>query len=166
MKVENGNPDSEALRQNFEQRINIEGKRNPITCSLDLVLGTAGARESHLPTSDYRILRTESSNPEHAIAIPLAPEDLTLSFLSYKPLIQLQNLNTPGLGTDDSDRYPTSIQNTSSSITPPSCSGGISSPCQSIISRLRSAARSFQLPSIILQRQAMIKQKWDNLNKE
>lgn len=59
-------------------------------------------------------MMTESSNPEHAIAIPQAP---------------LQDLNTPGFGTDDSDRYTTSIQNTSSPITPPSHIEGISSPC-------------------------------------
>lgn len=100
------------LKQNFDQRIGVrKAKEVPLLVHQIWFLETLVPGR---PTSDNRIMMTESSNPEHAIAIPQAP---------------LQDLNTPGFGTDDSDRYTTSIQNTSSPITPPSHIEGISSPC-------------------------------------
>nr|URY18759.1 MYB protein [Zanthoxylum bungeanum] len=163
MKAESMN--SEVLEQNLDQRINMESEISPpITCSLDLVLGNASTRQSHLPTSDQKDFRflikeaaLDSSNAARAIPFLKHPcqenadDDqssgvLNLGCLSYKPL-QLQDLNTP-LKTD---RFLTTIRNSSSPVAP-SHSEGISSPCQSLICRLKSAARTFRLPSIILQR--------------
>lgn len=165
---------SEVLKQNVDQKINLGRERNPETCSLDLVLGNASGREIHLATTDKkdcRFVREASDTMEppnitvfdkksgaacilkggqgrESADTALAPRVLKLGCLNYEP-VQLNDLNTP-LTTS---KFPRGICDASSSpITPLSHKEGIPVSCRSPASILRNAARTFKLPSIIRKR--------------
>ncbi|XP_031265562.1 transcription factor MYB3R-5-like [Pistacia vera] len=96
-----------------------------------------------------------SQDYTHFTSYPRASEsieELNLGNLNYEPLQQndLSTLLTTGR-FPSTDNY---IQNASSTITPPNQSEGIYVPCQSPESILRSLARTYKAPSIIMKRKS------------